>query len=141
MKKRILLVTMMLVVMTLVSVAPASACTEGCTPGYWKQEQHFDSWVGYSPTGDYFDEVFGEGPHMTLLDALSAQKKDQDIDSGEEAALIRHAVAALLNAASIEGFWSEAHVIGDVKGAYDSGDFESVKDEFVEQNEQNCPFD
>ena len=31
---------------------------DGCTPGYWKQEQHFDSWVptGYAP-GDDFDTV------------------------------------------------------------------------------------
>ena len=31
---------------------------EGCTPGFWKQEQHFDSWVGFAPT-DSFDAVFG----------------------------------------------------------------------------------
>lgn len=23
--------------------------TEGCTPGYWKQQKHFDSWVNYTP--------------------------------------------------------------------------------------------
>ena len=22
---------------------------EGCTPGFWKQDQHFDSWVGFAP--------------------------------------------------------------------------------------------
>ena len=22
---------------------------EGCTPGFWKQTQHFDSWVGFAP--------------------------------------------------------------------------------------------
>src|SRR5262245_29821740 len=30
----------------------------GCTPGYWKQSQHFDSWVGHSPN-DSFEAVFG----------------------------------------------------------------------------------
>ena len=24
---------------------------EGCTPGFWKQDQHFDSWVGFLPSG------------------------------------------------------------------------------------------
>ena len=38
----------------------------------------------------------GAGPDMSLLDALSAQRKD--FSSGAEAALVRHAVAALLNA-------------------------------------------
>ena len=47
---------------------------EGCTPGYWKQEQHFDSWV---PTGlqttDLYGPLFGITPSFspnTLLDAL-----------------------------------------------------------------------
>ncbi len=31
---------------------------EGCTPGYWKQTQHFDSWVGFQPS-QFFDAVFG----------------------------------------------------------------------------------
>ena len=31
---------------------------EGCTPGFWKQDQHFDSWVGFAPT-DSFETVFG----------------------------------------------------------------------------------
>src|SRR5215210_35264 len=30
---------------------------EGCTPGYWKQPQHFDSWVVYSPN-QLFSSVF-----------------------------------------------------------------------------------
>ena len=29
----------------------AAGAARGCTPGYWKQSQHFDSWpAGYSPT-------------------------------------------------------------------------------------------
>lgn len=140
MKKRILLVTMMVVVMTLVSVVPASACTEGCTPGYWKQDQHFDSWVGYSPT-DLFSVVFGVGPDMTLLEALSAQKKDPKLiyGTGPEAALLRHAVAALLNANAIGDWWTEATVIQRVNNAYTNGNFEFVKDAFAAVNELDCP--
>ena len=76
---------------------------EGCTPGFWKQEQHFDSWVGFAPS-DSFEAVFGvdvtlraggqntiEDP--TLLDALNA-------NGGGVNALARHAVAALLNASN-----------------------------------------
>lgn len=39
--------------------APKVTC-EGCTPGYWKQCQHLDSWAatGYSPN-DSFNAVFG----------------------------------------------------------------------------------
>ena len=67
---------------------------EGCTPGYWKQDQHFDSWeaTGYEP-GDSFDVVFGVASSngWTLLEAL-------DAGGGDENALARHATAALLNA-------------------------------------------
>ena len=31
---------------------------EGCTPGFWKADQHFDSWAIYSPT-DSFELIFG----------------------------------------------------------------------------------
>ncbi|MGH2544967.1 MAG: DUF7507 domain-containing protein, partial [Ardenticatenaceae bacterium] len=45
---------------------------EGCTPGYWKQAHHFDSWVGFDPS-DSFDAVFGVtssfGSNFTLLQA------------------------------------------------------------------------
>src|SRR6476620_1824848 len=53
---------------------PPPPGTQGCTPGYWKQTQHFDSWKVYQPT-DSFNAVFGlTGPFAnswTLLDALS----------------------------------------------------------------------
>jgi hypothetical protein len=76
---------------------------EGCTPGFWKQDQHFDSWVGFAP-GDSFETVFGVDVTLrsggqgtvddpTLLDALNA-------NGGGVNALARHAVAALLNASN-----------------------------------------
>src|SRR5690606_4234097 len=46
----------------------------GCTPGYWKQKQHFDSWIGFTQNQDY-DAVFGVdafSPNRTLLQALSS---------------------------------------------------------------------
>jgi hypothetical protein len=83
------------------TVTLPDACTppvlfRGCTPGYWKQSQHFDSWpAGYSPYQSFdslpgFDNAY---PGMTLLQVLSQ-------GGGGLAALGRHTVAALLNSAS-----------------------------------------
>jgi hypothetical protein len=64
---------------------------QGCTPGYWRQSHHYDSWVGYAPTND-FEAVFGVDasfdPH-TLGDADA-------LGGGGEHALARHSLAALL---------------------------------------------
>lgn len=111
---------------------------EGCTPGYWRQEQHFDSWVatGYA-TGDDFNTVFGVSasfdPH-TLLDAVW-------LGGGGENALARHAVAALLNAASpdVNYAYSVADVIAGVQAAYASGDFEPFKTDLDFANNAGCP--
>jgi len=112
---------------------------EGCTPGYWKQSQHFDSWVTppYYPNSTYFDELFGVGPNVTLLEALGT-------GGGGAKALGRHAVAALLNAAANSGvsyYYSTADVIQMVQDAYATGDFEGIKDLFEYENELGCPLD
>lgn len=118
---------------------------QGCTPGYWKQRQHFDSWVGYYPT-DPFLSVFGrditikwskkgkpKDTKPTLLQALEA-------NGGGINALARHAVAALLNAASLGNFaYSEQWVIEEFQLAFDSGDYETTKNMFMEANESYCP--
>jgi hypothetical protein len=109
---------------------------EGCTPGYWKQSQHFDSWEGYA-TGDDFDTVFGVdlfSPDITLLQALN-------LGGGGVNALARHAVAALLNAASsgVDASLTEAEVIQLVQDAETSGDFEAAKNTLAASNELGCP--
>lgn len=105
---------------------------EGCTPGYWKQPHHFDSWVGYAP-GDSFDAIFGVPYDLTLLEALEQ-------GGGHEKALGRHAVAALLNAASgVSYYYSEAQVISLVQSAYATGDFNGAKNQLAAQNEMGCP--
>ncbi len=43
-KVTILAVLAMLVIAVVVAVQPVLACYEGCTPGFWKQEQHFYAW-------------------------------------------------------------------------------------------------
>lgn len=109
---------------------------EGCTPGYWRQPHHFDSWVGYSPD-QTFDAVFGVtsvfGSDATLGEVARAK-------GGGENAMGRHAVAALLNAASdVSYFYTTDQVISMVQEAYATGNFELVKDQFEVQNELGCP--
>jgi hypothetical protein len=94
--------------------------------------------TGYAP-GDDFELVFGVEASFdpdTLLDAAW-------LGGGGEYALARHAVAALLNAASPDVFFAltPAEVIAGVQAAYASGDFEPFKDELEYHNELGCPLD
>lgn len=108
---------------------------EGCTPGYWRQAHHFDSWTAYQPH-DSFDAVFGVSYGGTLLDGVWAR-------GGQENALARHAVAALLNAASpdVPYEYTEVEIIALVQGAFASGDFNGAKNLLEFQNELGCPLD
>jgi len=38
---------------------------EGCTPGFWKQPQHFGFWAGFDPS-DKYETVFGPGVDITV---------------------------------------------------------------------------
>jgi hypothetical protein len=114
---------------------PTPTGGEGCTPGYWRQEHHFDSWVNYAPT-DSFDAVFGvDAPGNETLASMV------QIGGGGSAALGRHAVAALLNANQngVSYLYTPAQVISMVQAAFASGDFETTKDLFALQNEMGCP--
>jgi len=109
---------------------------KGCTPGYWKQLQHFDSWTApYTPNtlfSDVFDDAF---PGMTLLQVLSQ-------GGGGLTALGRHTIAALLNAASAGvsfGYSSPQEVIDAFNAAYPGSDYETLKDILAAANEQGCP--
>ena len=118
---------------------------QGCSPGYWKQTHHFDSWpVSYGP-GDLFEVVFNRDvlgdASPTLVEALRLKK-------GGLNALIRHATAALLNAASPgvdpdPAFDTPAEVIAAFQTAFDSGDptqIEILKDLLDDSNNLGCPF-
>ncbi len=106
---------------------------EGFTPGFWKN--HLDYWpaTGYAP-GDNYDTVFGVyntiDPNLTLEEAINT-------GGGKEKALLRHATAALLNAAhpDVDYEYLEAEIISMVQDAYSSGDFNGIKDLFEVQNE------
>ena len=118
---------------------PPDTYGEGCTPGYWKQDQHFDSWVDFAP-GDYFRDVFGSDVFgdATLFDVLWQ-------GGGGVKALGRHAVAALLNTASgdVDYGMSADGVINAFVDALAQGkvQIESLKDQLAEGNEAGCPLD
>jgi len=109
---------------------------EGCTPGYWKQPQHFDSYPSpYTPT-TLFVDAFGVDafPGMNLVDVAGQ-------GGGGLKALGRHAVAALLSSASsgVSYDLSTAQVITTFQNAYASGDYEAAKNALAGYNEQSCP--
>lgn len=120
----------------------SASCTielgaEGCTPGYWKQEQHFDSWAtGYTPDtlfSDIFENAF---PGMTLLQVLEQ-------GGGGLYALGRHTVAALLNTESpyVHYGMLSSGVVDSFNSVYPSArpQYEAAKDIFAEMNEAGCP--
>lgn len=75
-----------------------------CSPGYWKQDQHFDSWAGYTPN-QKFQSVFENAfPNLTLLQVLSQ-------GGGGLNALGRATVSALLNSTSVNSPYTAAQVI------------------------------
>ena len=120
------------------SQIPTTGGGEGCTPGYWKQPHHFDSWVGYTQ-GQLFSSVFEDAyPGKTLLQVLS----NNGNTAGE--ALGRHTVAALLNASSGSGVsydMSTAEVIAAFNAAWPGtkNQLNAAKDVFAGFNEQGCP--
>lgn len=119
---------------------------EGCTPGYWKQSQHFDSW----PSGDTsirFDAAFvdacvwdaalqrpesGMLCDLTLLQALN-------LKGGGANALGRHAAAAWLNTQSVDFMYLQSEVEDMVDAALESGIYEITKDGLADANEAGCP--
>jgi hypothetical protein len=107
---------------------------QGCTPGYWRQSQHFDSWPApYTPTMQFsavFDDAF---PGMTLGEVVAT-------GGGGLQALGRHTVAALLNSASADVDYnlSTADVIAAFNAVYPDGDYEALKNRFEGFNELGC---
>ena len=80
-----------------------------CSPGYWRQDQHFDSYVGYAPT-DPANTVFGVSVfgNKTLVEVLSTGGGGLD-------AYGRKAVGALLNASSLNSGLTPTQVISAVQ--------------------------
>lgn len=119
-------------VLVLALSTSAFAWDVGCTPGYWKQPQHFSSWVGYTPEKT-LQEVFGCGGSTTLLQALNT-------NGGGLYALQRHAVAALLNSTAVQGFdFTTQQVKTKFCAALTNGEtIESQKNKFEAKNDGTC---
>jgi hypothetical protein len=118
---------------------PPPTGNQGCTPGYWKQSQHFDSWTatGYSP-GQLISSVFTvpasytingtpEGS-FTLVQGLSF-KGGNDV-SGKAQTLLRAAIAAVLNSSNsaIKYGMSKTDIINAVNAALAGGDATTIND-------------
>jgi hypothetical protein len=144
MKRRLglglVLLTTMALLIGVVGVATVSASkkkgSEGCTPGYWKQSQHFDSWTGYTPNELFVSAGFEDAfPGMTLLQVLQQ-------GGGGLNALGRHTVAALLNVASSGvdyAYTDTSTVIGLFNNVFPGGDYEGLKNIFEGFNQLSCP--
>jgi hypothetical protein len=104
---------------------------QGCTPGYWRQTQHFGNW-SYNQS-DLYSAIFGVAYEGTLLQAVWAR-------GGGVNALARHSVAALLNAASgdVAYPYTVDQVIAAVQGAFATGEYERVKNRLAYANELGC---
>lgn len=113
---------------------------EGCTPGYWKQSQHFSDWTAPYVPGMLFKDACANAhcfenafPGKTLLQVLEQ-------GGGGLKALGRHTVAALLNGASDINFGLSAQsVIDQFNAVHPGGDYETLKNTFAGLNEQGCP--
>ena len=120
--------------------------TQGCTPGYWKVDQHWDSWPApWSPSGPLsamFSGVtnppyavtvvtFPDGTSVLMGSATQVQALHfQGGDSVPEKAeiLLRAAVAAVLNADSpgVNFPWTSAQAISAVNAALASQDATTI---------------
>jgi hypothetical protein len=111
---------------TITPPTPTTVPVSGCTPGYWRQAHHFDSWQGYSPTTDLeavFDVPNSLGLDTTDLSVALTFGGGSGVD-GASRILLRAGVAALLNASSdgVNYSLTTADVISRVNAALATGD-------------------
>jgi hypothetical protein len=126
------------VVLTFTNNVVTNTGIQGCSPGYWKQSHHFDSWpAAFKPT-DSFNATFGIGTDwfpnsFTLVNALAN-------GGGGANALGRQAVAALLSAA--KGFYpfTTSEVIAKIQAAYADGSLINLTEQLLDlDNNLGCP--
>lgn len=104
---------------------------QGCTPGYWRQPHHYDSWEGHLPS-DLYSSVFGVGPDTALGQTIKAR-------GGGVNAFLLASTAALLNAAHSElaYAYTSAELSAIVTAAFESGDF-SMAETLDDANNAGC---
>jgi len=107
---------------------------EGCTPGYWKQSQHIDSWAAgifttqniaiYFPSASLYSLNGKTLDQYSMLAGLSFQ--GGSTASGKAETLLRAAIAGLLNAAGGTYAYTTAEVISMVNAALASGNLTAM---------------
>lgn len=119
-----------------VETPPDDEGGEGCTPGYWRQPHHYDSWVGFSPE-DPFHDVFGGDAYVGVTLGEAVQLRGGGLN-----ALSRSAVAAILNATS-PGV-SYDYTVEEIVSLYNEAitgsrrDIENLKNRLDFLNNQGC---
>ena len=130
------------------TATPTPIPFQGCTPGYWRQSQHLDSWTatGFSPNQtleSVFDVPDSLGlDNRTLRQALSFTGGSGT--AGGARILFRAAVSALLNSAHPDVNYprTTAEVIADVNAALASGNRSTMlalAAELDADNNLGCP--
>jgi hypothetical protein len=122
----------------------------GCTPGFWKQDQHFGYWQDspYSPVptrslvSQAFSSYNGQGGFSAALTMIDALDLNNSTGVGQ---LLRHGTAALLNAYSkgvFYGFQDDPENIkAFVNKALESGDqgtIDAAHAKLAAYNELGC---
>ncbi len=105
-----------------------------CSHGYWKQSQHFDNWVNYSPN-QLFSSVFDNAfPGKTLLQVLKQ-------GGGGLNALGRDTVGELLNSGKMNTGFTQAQVISMFNAVFPGtkSEYDALHAQFVAP--ENCPLD
>jgi hypothetical protein len=113
---------------------------DGCPPEFWGQPQHFGYWPPLFAPDDPFETVFfgrEGGAPPTLLQVLK-------LEGDGFYALMRHSVAAILNASSPDvdyGYLSDEviRMFNEAVEYTDSSAIETVKRLFETVNRSDCP--
>ncbi len=118
---------------TEILVVTAPPAGQWCSHGYWKQSQHFDSWVGYLPS-QLFSSVFENAfPGKTLLQVLQQ-------GGGGLNALGRDTVGELLNtAAGLNTGFTTSQIIANFSAVFpgSNSQYDTLHATFVAP--ENCP--
>jgi hypothetical protein len=119
---------------------PPPSGSGGCTPGYWKQNQHFDSYPANVLPNQTFASIFGAIPAAYKVPASLTVVEALDYNGGGINALIRHAMAAYLNASTLNFGMTPAQVVAAFQQAIAAGgNIEATKNRFDTLNNQGCP--
>jgi hypothetical protein len=107
---------------------------QGCTPGYWRKRRNRESWTAPYTRQTQFSSVFANAfPDKSLVDVLRNGGRGKN-------GLGRHAVAALLNAASpnVDYSLTVDQVVTAFNNAVASGEYKKTKKMLHELNQKKC---